>query len=64
MELMSNRDLVLELATSSDDTYALDPKLQVLINAGEALKGRLDQIRRVARDLDALLDPATIMEVA
>jgi hypothetical protein len=28
------------------------------------LKGRLDQIRRVARDLDALLDPATIMEVA
>lgn len=63
IELLANRETIMELASSSDQTYALDAPIATLSSAGAALASRMDQVRRVARELDALTDPATIMEV-
>lgn len=63
IDKLADREIILALAASSDTTYELDPLLTTLTGAGQALGSRMDQIRRVARDLDALTDPALVVEV-
>ena len=60
---LTDRALVLELISSSDQLYQLDEKLQHLARAGTALSEHLDRVRMLARQMDAATDPALIPEV-
>ncbi len=60
---LTNRDNVLELASDRETINEMEINFGVLVSAGSSLQEQTGRVRRLARELDALTDPATITEV-